>query len=166
MGGDLLVARTPITAFIQKAIQRFMQTLRATVGVVPPVGRPDAQDAPAEAPQNLLAHLVSVTRGRCAMIGSAVAFDTGQVGAREIGVTDSKVDPEARHADLRNHLPTSFFQLRGDGLLERRVKPAHRPGVQGRQGDAASLSVVEEGLEVVHGQRLGARRVDLIRGEA
>ncbi|MNT58417.1 hypothetical protein D3C72_1958480 [compost metagenome] len=95
VGRDLLVDRPAAAAVLEKPVQGLVQAFGATVGVIPPVGGPDAQDVPSQASQNLFAHLVPVAGGRGAVIGRAVAFHPGQIGPGKIGMADSKVDPEA-----------------------------------------------------------------------
>ena len=73
-------------------------------------------EAPAEPLQNCCPHLVAVSRGRGRMIGCTVALDTGEIVAGAIRMHHAEIDPEARHADLRNDDPALPRQTRCDGL--------------------------------------------------
>ncbi len=81
-------------SFEQRA-QRRIQPVECALRIDPPVGRPDADQIPAETAQNALAHLVAIPRRRGTAIGGPVAFDTREKIARPIGVDDAEIDPEA-----------------------------------------------------------------------
>lgn len=142
-----------------------MKPLGAACGIEPPIGRPDAEDVPAETSQHLFTDLIAVSSGGGSVIRRPVAFDAGEESASQIWVTDTKIDPESGDADLRHNTPATPFQLRCHGLFERRLETADRADIRSRQGDRTALGIVEESLEVMHGQCLGACRVDLVGRE-
>src|SRR5436190_2207476 len=63
-----------------------------------PVGGPDADEAPAEALEMLLAEAITITDRRCGMVRSAIALDREDMPAGLLGVVGDKVDAVMRHA--------------------------------------------------------------------
>ncbi|MNO70655.1 hypothetical protein D3C76_615470 [compost metagenome] len=149
----------------QQPFKALVDLLGGALGINPPVGRPDAQDFPAQTAQHLLTELVPVTSGGTAVVGSTIALDTRQVATRRIRVDDTEVYAEGRHTHLRNHLPAPATQRVRHGFLERTVKAAETAPVGFRQRTRATLGEFEEMLEVARADGLGTRQIDLIRAQ-
>src|SRR5690606_38619310 len=66
----------------------------------PPVGGPDAHDAPAEGSQNAFAQAVAVTGGFRAVVGSAITLHAEQEAPGAVRVDDRQVDTIAGTANL------------------------------------------------------------------
>ena len=85
---------------------------QCSVRVHPPFGAPDTTDAPAEIRQHGLTQAITITGGRGAVIGRAIALHASQVPTRRVRMDDAEVDPEARDADLRVDSPAFRFERR------------------------------------------------------
>lgn len=95
-----------------------MNPLNCRLGVVPPVGGPDADDPPAEILEHLLAGFVAVAGDGRAVVGGAVALDAGKVGAGFVGVNDAEIDAETGDADLGYNLPPASGERLSDRYFE------------------------------------------------
>lgn len=115
-------------ARLQGGVERDMCPVAVAGGIGPPVGRPNAQDPPAQALQHELAQPVAVARGCTAMIGRSVTLNAGEIGAGRVRIDDPQVDAEAGDADLRMQRPAPRLQALGDSGLEGTFEVAERCG--------------------------------------
>ncbi|MBZ0232290.1 MAG: DNA2/NAM7 family helicase, partial [Deltaproteobacteria bacterium] len=78
---------------------------RLLLGVVPPVERPDAVEAPAEVAEDVRAEPIAIARGVGARVRRAVGLDAEDVATGVVGIDDGEIDAVAGAADLVMHGP-------------------------------------------------------------
>src|SRR5689334_4480514 len=99
-------------------VQCFDNSLSLFVGTLEPIGAPNTMNDPTSRLKYFLSQAVSVSHPASAMILSSIAFDTQQVSAVTIGISNRKVNVEATNADLMIDLESTISQGIGHLLLK------------------------------------------------
>lgn len=100
------------------------------------------------------------------MVCGAIAFHTGQITSRCVGIDDTEVDAERGGADLRLDLPAALGQGGGHGLFKGAFEAAQAAAVGFCQRTGTAFGEFREVLEVAHADGLGSRQVHLFGPEA
>src|SRR5690606_8718227 len=97
-----------------------MQSIQRPPLVDPPFCRPNPEQGPSQAPQDLCPDLVAIAGRRRRVVGGPIALNASEIVSGTIRVNHTEIDPEARYANLGVCLPALGTQPIGDELLKRR----------------------------------------------
>lgn len=113
-GHELRQLRLRERPLLYAALQRRVQVLQSALAVLPPIQRPNTQQAPAERGEHGGAQHVAVAGGVGSGVGGAVERDAGQQLIITLRVQHAEVHLEVRDTDVARAAPPEGGQLRLD----------------------------------------------------
>lgn len=129
------------------------------VGVLEPIGDPEAVEGPTLVLEDGLAEAVAVAGAGGGAVGGAVAFDAEEVAAGLSGVGDGEVDVEAGDADVA----VDEVAVIGEGGVEGVLEGSGWQGLGvGGVGPMSGFGEMEEGAEGLDAAAGGAVEVDVV----
>jgi len=96
------------------------------MGILEPVGGPDAAYIPTKAFQDGLSEAIPIPGGLGGVIGGTITFDSHQITAWITGIHNRQVDKKSCNTDPGNALKTLFTQCVRYGDLEITVRSSPR----------------------------------------